>query len=193
MRGRPTTFNGDDIIEKARIVFTERGYYATSLDDLLQTTGIGSGSFYNLFKGGKKELFRKVLAQRRESLQQFKVQLQQSDNPLEVIKSFFRAIAKSDNQAHMQGCIIANTVMEMSCLDEALEAEAIAILKEVEQIYTDAVHDAQVKKSICNQTDAAILGRYLITLWNGIQVTRRMYPDREILAEQIELQLAFIS
>jgi TetR/AcrR family transcriptional repressor of nem operon len=193
MRGRPAAFNGEDIIQKAMLVFTEKGYYATSLDDLLQTTGMGSGSFYNTFKGGKKELFRKVLAQRRAAFQQFKSALQKSDNSLELIKSFFRGIAATDKHTHLQGCIIANTVMEMSCLDDELEAEAVAILKEVEQMYTAAIRNAQVKQHIRNQTDAAILGRYLITLWNGINVTRRMYPNPEILAEQIEMQLAIIS
>jgi TetR/AcrR family transcriptional repressor of nem operon len=46
---------------------------------------------------------------------------------------------------------------------------------------------------IKNQTDPAILGRYLITFWAGLNVLRRIYPEPEILLEQIELQLKVIS
>jgi len=33
----------------------------------------------------------------------------------------------------------------------------------------------------------------LITLWNGMNVTRRMYPDNKILLKQIDMQLEILS
>ncbi|MEO7982972.1 MAG: TetR family transcriptional regulator C-terminal domain-containing protein [Bacteroidota bacterium] len=193
MRGRPLTFQTDDIIEKTKKVFAEKGYHATSLDDLLKATDMGSGSFYNTFKGGKKELFRKVLAQRRIAFQQFKTELEKSDNPLELIKNFFRNLASAGLDSHMQGCLVANTVTEMTFLDKELEAEAVSILKDVEKVYTKVIKDAQAQHQIKNQTDPALLGMYLITLWNGINVTSRMYPDPDILSRQIEMQLEILS
>ncbi|KFF02553.1 TetR/AcrR family transcriptional regulator [Chryseobacterium luteum] len=187
MRGRPATFDNDKIIEKAQKVFWEKGYSATSMADLLKATGMGSGSFYNTFKGGKKELFKKAIQQRRNAFTTFKEQLEQSESPIELIKDFFKSVAVDSTNAHLQGCIIANTITEMTFIDEELEDEAIAVLKEVEKMYSHA--DGTIK----NQTDAVILGRYLITLWNGLNVTRRMYPDNKILQKQIEMQLEIIS
>ncbi|WP_231634940.1 TetR/AcrR family transcriptional regulator [Pedobacter sp. PACM 27299] len=193
MRGRPTVYDNEQILQKAQHVFWTKGFTATSLEDLLKAMEIGSGSFYNAFKGGKKELFRKAIQQRRIAFNQFKAELKQSESPINLIKDFFRSIAKSDQESHLQGCIIANTVVEMTFVDEELEQESVAILKEVEAMFTAAIDKAQKNGTLKNQTDPIVLGRYLITLWNGLNVTRRMYPDNKVLKTQIEMQLEIIS
>lgn len=193
MRGRPAVYDNEQILQKAQQVFWTKGFTATSLEDLLKAMEIGSGSFYNAFKGGKKELFRKAIQQRRTAFNQFKAELKQSESPINLIKDFFRSIAKSDQESHLQGCIIANTVVEMTFVDEELEQESVAILKEVEAMFTAAIDKAQKNGTLKNQTDPIILGRYLITLWNGLNVTRRMYPDNKVLKTQIEMQLEIIS
>lgn len=193
MRGRPTIYDNKEVLEKAQQVFWTKGFTATSLDDILTATGLGSGSFYNAFKGGKKELFSKAIQQRREAFSQFKEELKHHDAPVELIKDFFRSIAQADLPTHLRGCIIANTVVEMAAIDKDLEVEAVTILQEVEQMFTATIRKAQKNGTVKNQTDPVILGRYLITLWNGLNVTRRMYPDQKALRKLIDLQLAIIS
>ncbi|MVT08564.1 TetR/AcrR family transcriptional regulator [Chitinophaga tropicalis] len=193
MRGRPTIYDNKDILEKAQKVFWTKGYTATSLDDLLVAMGIGSGSFYNAFRGGKKELFTKAIQQRREAFNEFKKELSKTDTPVELIKDFFRSIAKADKETHLQGCIIVNTVVEMTFLDEELQQDAVAILKEVEKMFSGAIEKEQKKGTIKNQADPVILGRYLVTLWGGINILRRMYPEKKVLLKQIEMQLDIIS
>ncbi|QNK64989.1 TetR/AcrR family transcriptional regulator [Pedobacter sp. PAMC26386] len=193
MRGRPTIYDNEQVLQKAQNIFWTKGYAATSLEDLLKAMEIGSGSFYNAFKGGKKELFRKAILQRRTAFKQFKSALKQNESPIDLIKDFFRSIAKSDEETHLKGCIIVNTVVEMTFVDQELENESITILKEVEEMFTIEIRNAQKSGTLKNQTDPVILGRYLITLWNGLNVTRRMYPDNTILKKQIEMQLEIIS
>ena len=192
MRGRPAIYDDKDVLTKAQKVFWTKGYTATSLEDILTAMGMGSGSFYNAFKGGKKELFLKAIQQRREAFREFETALNQSDAPMELIRDFFRSMARADRETHLQGCIIVNTVVEMASLDKDLEEEAVTILKEVEQLYTKAIRRAQKNGTMQNQTDPVILGRYLVTLWNGLNVTRRMYPDNKILLKQIEMQLEIL-
>jgi TetR/AcrR family transcriptional repressor of nem operon len=193
MRGRPAIYDNQDVLEKAQKVFWTKGFTATSLEDILQAMGMGSGSFYNAFKGGKKELFKKTIHQRREALKRFEESVNNSETPVEMIKDFFRSIAKADILTHAQGCLIVNTVVEMASLDEEMEEAAVTILKEVEAFYVRIITKAQQNGKIKNQTDPVILGRYLITLWSGLNVLRRMYPDEEVLHKQIEMQLEIIS
>lgn len=193
MRGRPNIYQDTELIQKAQEIFWKKGYTATSLNDLLKITGAGSGSFYNTFKGGKKEVFKAAINQRRKDFEDFKQELQNSENPIELIKEFFRSIADSNEVNHLRGCIIANTVVEMTFVDDDLENEAVQILKEVEEMYTETIKKAKEKGLIKNQTDATILGKYLITFWCGLNTLRRMYPDKKILSQQIEMQLAVLS
>lgn len=193
MRGRPSSIDHQQVLLKAQRVFWEKGFGATSLDDLLKATDMGSGSFYNTFKGGKKELFSKAVAQRREAFREFKARLDNAESPVKEIKDFFRSIADADHDTHMRGCIIANAVTEMTFLDQELEGEAAAILKEVEQMFADAIRKEQRAGTLTNPTQAELLGRYLVTVWNGLNVTRRVHPDGAALRELIEMQLSVIS
>nr|WP_315221824.1 TetR/AcrR family transcriptional regulator [uncultured Flavobacterium sp.] len=192
MRGRPTIFNEQDLLLKAQQVFWKKGFTATSLDDLLTAMQIGSGSFYNTFKGGKKELFSKAIQQRRKAFLDFRKELDASESPIDLIKDFYLSLAKADKHTHLLGCIIVNTINEMTFVDDELETEALTVLKEVEQMYTLAIAKAQQDGKMKNKTSPEILGRYLITLWSGFNVIRRMYPDNKILQSQIEMQLSIL-
>lgn len=193
MRGRPAIFDNEKLLMLAQQVFWTKGYTATSLSDLLDAMSIGSGSFYNSFKGGKKEVFSRAIQQRRADFNAFKIELNKNETPVRLIKDFFLSIASDSQDTHMKGCIIANTVAEMTLVDQDLADEAIEILKEVEHMFTETIRKAQQSGELQNTTDAALLGRYLITLWNGLNVTRRMYPHGDLLRKQIEMQLEIIS
>lgn len=193
VRGRPTIYEDSNIIKKAQEIFWKKGYNATSLSDLQKATGAGAGSFYNTFKGGKKEVFEKAIQERRLAFDAFKEELNRSKYPLELIKDFFKSIADADKNEHLKGCIIANTVVEMTYIDEDLEAISVQILKEVEEMFTEVIRDEQKKGNIKTLTSPEILGKYLITFWCGLNTLRRMYPDKKVLKEQIEMQLAVIS
>ncbi len=193
MKGRPTIFTDKEVILKAQEIFWKKGFNATSLSDLSKATGAGAGSLYNTFKGGKKELFKKSLQQRREDFTDFKIKLENSDNPIKLIKDFFLSVAIDTKKSHMKGCIIANTIVEMAFVNSELENDAIEILKDTEKLYTATILAEQKKGNIKSKLPADILGKFLITLWCGINSLRRIYPDEEILKQQIELQLQIIN
>ncbi len=193
MKGRPTVFNDKEIVLKAQKLFWEKGYSATSLSDLSKATGAGAGSLYNTFKGGKKELFKKALMQRKEDLKAFQSILEKSEHPVQLIKEFFLSLASDTQKSHAKGCIVANTLVEMSFVDKELEKEAIAILKETENLYKTTILEAQKKGSLRSKISADVLAKHLISLWCGINSLRRMYPDKKILQQQIELQLQIIN
>lgn len=64
--GRKRNFNQNDIIDKMVQVFIMHGYEGTSLDDLVQATGLLRGSLYSAF-GSKQGMF---IASLENSLQQ---------------------------------------------------------------------------------------------------------------------------
>jgi len=192
MKGRPNIFQDKELILKAQGIFWKKGFNATSLSDLSKATGAGAGSLYNTFKGGKKELFKKSLLQRREDFKDFKFQLKNSDNPIKLIKDFFLSVAIASENSHQKGCFVANTIIEMTFVDNELENDAIQILKDTENLYTDIVRGEQEKGNIKSKLPADFIGKFLITLWCGINSLRRIYPEEEILKQQIEFQLQII-
>ncbi len=192
MKGRPSIHYDKELILNAQRIFWEKGFSGTSLADLSTATGAGAGSLYNKFKGGKKELFSKALQQRTEEFELFKQQLERSDQPITLIKNFFLELATSDEQKHLRGCIVANTLVEMTFIDEDLEQEAAKILKNTEHLFTSTIRKEQKKGALETTVNAQTLGRYLITFWCGINSLRRIYPDKHILTEQINLHLSIL-
>ena len=189
MKGRPRTHKDNELVLAAQEIFWRKGYSATSLKDLSAATKAGSGSLYNTFKGGKKELFKKALLQRRADLNRFRGQIETADDPIQLIKDFFYSIPKAGKQEHLKGCIVANTLVEMTFVDDELREEATRILKETEELYTAAIRKQQKRGSLKSTVPAEVLGKYLITFWCGINSLRRMYPNKRILEQQIVLHL----
>lgn len=81
----------------------------------------------------------------------------------------------------------------MTFVNDELENEALEILKETEKLYTKTILQEQQKGNLKLEIEASSLGKYLITVWCGINSLRRVYPDKEILKRQIELQLQIIN
>ena len=57
---RPRSFDPDDVLEIARQVFWQKGFQATSLDEITAASGIAKPSLYAAF-GDKSALFQRVL------------------------------------------------------------------------------------------------------------------------------------
>ncbi|MEU9005459.1 helix-turn-helix domain-containing protein, partial [Streptomyces sp. NPDC048551] len=58
---RPREFEPERVLDAAMLRFWERGYQATSIEDLVKATGVKPGSIYSVFPGGKRALFVKSL------------------------------------------------------------------------------------------------------------------------------------
>ena len=63
---RVKRFNEDEVLAKAMHLFWERGYSATSIQDLVDRLGINRASLYATY-GGKEELFDRAFMQYLES------------------------------------------------------------------------------------------------------------------------------
>ena len=59
-RGRPRGYDEEQALEAAMLTFWEKGYRATSMDDLVARTGASRASLYKTF-GDKRALFLKSL------------------------------------------------------------------------------------------------------------------------------------
>lgn len=75
-------------------LFRERGYAATSLPEITAVTGLGKGSLYNMFPGGKQQMLVEVIADVRDWFDQHVFSLLDKDLPelsrmFEVVAGYF--------------------------------------------------------------------------------------------------------
>lgn len=191
MAGRNRIFDEQEVIRKATAVFWERGYEGTSTEDLLTAMGIGKGSFYNAFPGGKQEIFEKTLEQfSTRAFAALAAAVNTSDDPVSAVLDFFRNIARESRTVHMKGCYMGNTIAELSHTEPALERKAVHRLQEMEQLFALVIEKGQQSGRLKTRVPASTLARHLTNLWNGLNITRRMYPSTDGLSALIELNLS---
>lgn len=194
MAGRPKIFDDKEILQKAIKVFWDKGYEAASTEELLTAMGIGKGSFYLAFKDGKRELYEKSLEYFANHYHtQLRADIQKSANPVEFIKQFFLNLTDESERKQAQGCYLGNGLIETSTKDPHTKKVITSLMAGLEEIFTETLRDAQTKKLLRNKTKPEILGRYLLNLWNGINITRRMYPKDASLKEEIMLSLNILN
>ena len=180
------------MLEKAIDLFWEKGYEATSLDDLLLHMDINKGSLYHFF-GSKRELFSRALDFfGEESSKAIEQKIKDAKDPVDGIKKFFLELANADSNQHLKGCFMGNSITELSSVDNELKDKAVANLKALEDLFCRYIEQAKKSKSLQTTEDSRIIARYLLTLWNGINVTRRIYPSTRILKPLIEMQLSVL-
>jgi TetR/AcrR family transcriptional regulator, transcriptional repressor for nem operon len=191
--GRPKDFDDGLVLDKAIDIFWRQGYEATSLEQLLDTMGIGKGSMYHNF-GNKREVFRLALHRFIENVSNgLSAEISKSKDPIKFIKDFFMGIPKQSFNDHKKGCFLGNTVAELACIDSGLEKLAVQHLQKMEGIFYIHIKDAQQNGKLKSKEDAKLLARHLINLWNGLNITRRMYNDPKDLAPLVELQLKVLT
>ena len=193
MSGRPKIFDDQEVIGKAAEIFWRQGYEATSTEDLLEAMGIGKGSFYLAFKGGKKELYEKALGQFSDNaIAQFRREVDAAEDPVAYIREFFLRIAESPKKVHQKGCIFGNAVAELSNAEILLMKKAAHHLQELEGLFLAALLRGKKQGTLKSKVEPALLARMLLNNWNGLGITRRIYPDNESLATLIKTQLRIL-
>lgn len=188
MAGRPKIFDEEVALEKATDLFWKKGYEATSMDDLIKSMGLLRGSFYHTFNS-KKELFINAINKHEvSSFNQLKKQLNESKAPMQIIKSVFLTLANCSVEEHKKGCFAGNTIAELSGNDKELTENAKKHLRTLEEIFYKQIKSSQETGELKTKTDAKLLARYLLNLWNGINITRRVHPNKQSLLSLVEFQ-----
>ena len=189
MAGRPRIFDEEEILNSAIEIFWTKGYDATTTEDLLQCMNLNKGSLYHTF-GSKRDLFIRALDHfSNRSLQTIDQQISSAETPIVGIRKFFSELATADIQVHLKGCFMGNTVAELASTDPELKKRAAASLKAMENLFYKHLEAAKKSKELKTKEDTSMLARYLLTVWNGLNITRRIYTQKSILEPLIKMQL----
>lgn len=193
MAGRPKIFDECEAIEKATEVFRSKGYDTASADELLGAMGIGKGSFYLAFKGGKQELYTRSITQFSEHFsQKISQSIAEADDKIEFLKAFFLNLAYASDCDKEWGCYLGNALVQLSEKDHEMKKITAKLLRNLQTIFAATIKEAQEKGQMKSKEDPEIIGWHLSNLWNGIHVTRRMEASPEILKSIIEMNLKIL-
>ena len=190
---RPKEFNPDDAIEKAMQVFWHKGYEATSMEDLLEAMNLNRGSLYDTF-GDKRRLFLKVIDRYCHGFVGEKFSLLDQPGPaLPTLRRFIDGMiegALADPQR--RGCLIANTVMELSPHEEEIAGTLRRVLKTAEDTFFRVLVRAKQQGELSNNKDPRTLAHFLTTMMQGAIVMIKAGTPADVVKQTSETALSIL-
>lgn len=183
---RKREFDLDKIETKAMELFWKQGYEGTSLLDLTSHLGIGKGSFYNTF-AGKQDLFLRSFRRyiRTIGMEALKP-LTRSGDIMELLRTVFQTVALQITRDPLhRGCLMVNTITEMSGKDPTIEAVVLAARDEMRLMFRDALASRWPDK-------AEEQSWILLNLFLGLRVLAKSAPTLEQVQPIIEASLSSI-
>jgi len=176
---RPREYEPDTVLDLAIETFWQRGYKATSVQDLVEATGLNRGSMYAAF-GSKAGLFNAALDRyMRDGALAAALDAADDTPVLEIVRFLFDqlvAVAAEDDER--RGCMITNTAVELSVHDEEVRAKIDANLAELEEAFARRIAAAQAKREVDASVDPLTLGRFLVAGMQGLRVMAKVTNDR---------------
>ena len=175
------SFNVDEAIENAMLLFWKKGYKNTSISDLLDSTGLNRGSFYNAF-GSKRNLFILTLMKYdRESRVELD-ELTLIGSPTKAIEVFFHClIDKTVSDPDKKGCFTVNTLINITSYDDEIQKIARDSFHSVETFFKQMIKLGHVRGEISKDVSAEKTAISLASLMVSIRVLGRGTYDQKQL------------
>ena len=190
---RPKEFIPDEAIEKAMQVFWHKGYEATSMEDLLTAMDLNRGSLYDTF-GDKRQLFLKVIDRYCHGFVGEKFALLDQPGPaLPTLRLFIRGMIEGGlADPQRRGCLIANTVMELSPHEKEVASTLRRVLKMVEDTFFNVLARAKQQGELKGEKDPRTLARFLATMMQGTIVMIKAGSTADVVKQTTETAFSIL-
>ncbi len=187
---RPREFDSDQAMQDAMDTFWERGYNATSVNDLLSEMKLNRGSLYGAF-GDKKQLFLAALdkydQQRHEEV---RLLLERPGSVRAALREWVDMIASHcTGEAGLRGCLAAKAAMELAPHDKDVADWMKAFHKRNIKMIADTLRRGQSQGELSRAMNADITARFMLASLGGLHLLGTTSPSRREVNEVIELIL----
>ena len=171
--GRPKAFDRDEVLEKAAGVFWDKGFEATSTDDLLAAMGIGRQSMYDTF-GDKHALYVAALEKyRAHAAENFRHGLREAADPRAAIEAMLLAVSGEGPADRARGCLLVNATAELAPHDDDVAKVVRGNNNTCEGAFEVALRRAVQLGQVPPGLDTKAIARFLYTKLQGLRVSAK--------------------
>jgi len=169
-------FDENEALEKALVLFWQKGFAETSMQELAVATGVQRGSLYNAYKG-KETLFLRVfdvykdrfLSQLRDTLDKPKLR--------DALRSFLETLIDSMTTGEpTRGCLTTKSAFGSNVIEPLVQQALRGLLDGFEMLLLDRLQKGEKGvRLMCSPDEAA---RLIVTYTRGLVVIERVYQDK---------------
>lgn len=190
---RTKEFDERQALIAAMLVFWEKGYEATSIQDLEQAMGLKRTSIYNAF-GNKRNLFERVLGCYRESVMgQLFAAMDAAGNIHEGIAALLNgALDIHFDDAYPGGCLVVLSVLESGQHDVAANRVLAGTIQELRQELLRRLTRARKLGELRADLDVSATATTIATTLAGMMVLGKADFSRAVLKKTVQQVLAML-
>lgn len=187
------TFNRDQVIKQSVETFHNKGFNSTSMQDLVDATGLNRSSIYNSF-GSKFDLYMECLRSYQQSSRQaLQKVIINSNDPLSSIKNIFNLnIHIAVNDSKNNGCFINQCTAEMANQEPVIQHFLENNQQYMIRLFEDIVQKGQDDNLINKNKSAKEYALYLLTSVQGLRISGILSNDQQGLESIIQTTLSVL-
>lgn len=184
---RPKAFDEAQALERAMEIFWRKGYFQTSMQDLVDGMGINRGSLYDTF-GDKHALYLQTLALYKRKSQREQAELNRMNgSPLAQIRALLLGVVEEEcADAVGKGCFMTNAALEIPPDDTVVRQVICQNFGEMRTMLTELILIGQQTEDIQNPQPAADLAFFVQSTIAGLRVMGRTRPGRAAMLQVVE-------
>ncbi|MFI9381751.1 TetR/AcrR family transcriptional regulator [Kutzneria sp. NPDC052558] len=189
---RHKEFDPDTAVADAMTLFWERGYEATSVQDLVERTGVGRRSMYDTF-GDKHSLFLRALETYIGSIEDGYRKLDETTaDGLAAVRALFAMLLKSEPD-DFRGCLVVNTATELGPSDDEADERLRRHLDVGREVLAAQIRRGRRDGSVTDGIDAETLTAVAYNVWLGVRVGVRARTPRAQIVHDVEELMNLLS
>ena len=190
---RTREFDPSATLEKAMILFWEKGFEATSIQDLVEKTGVSRFGLYAEW-GDKRGLFLAALDRYRDSVVQSALcEIEAEGAGLDEIQAYFeRLTAAAGKRIGKRGCLMTNSAIEQSP-DVATTARVLCHLERMERAFGRALAHEADRGRLESGADPAELAQFFTGIAQGLGVMMRAGATAATMAGAASVALSVLA
>lgn len=180
-------FDREEVLEKAKNLFWEKGYLGTSTRELQTAIDMRPGSIYAAF-GSKSDLFITVLKHYAHALaKQMQAHVFNNADVLGAFKAQIHDLVLSPTQSRpSEICMLAKTLSELDESHSDILTLARSLLEDVESMFAEVLNQAKLQHAVPAQLDVLEAAKVLQVNIIGWRSYLKATGDSEAVERQIE-------
>lgn len=178
--GRPRSFDVDAALDRAIVVFSERGYHAASISELTAAMGLTPGSIYKAFgdkKGVLLSAFDRYKAVRNRLRDDAVDKGVSGRDKLRRLLDFY-ADASSGSEG-VDGCLIVGVTTELAAVDQEAADKVRRLIAANQAFVETLIREGQADGSIRADLDAKAAAAMIACVQQGMRVVGKTGRSEE--------------
>ncbi|MCK5782916.1 MAG: TetR/AcrR family transcriptional regulator [Desulfobacterales bacterium] len=176
----------EKILDEARLLFKQKGFGATTINDLLNASGTTKGNLYFHFSD-KEAVGLEVLRREQRSFYNFLEQIFNGKSAAVGLDNFFhKALEKQRQQGFVGGCLFGNTALEASDTSPLFAGLVQEVFAEWMRLFEEKIAAAQAVEQIRSDIPAGELAELVVATVEGGIMQSRLQKSADPLKRSLE-------